>query len=96
MIENYFVNQRSLGFDHPRMLELRERIEDIADYDFQFDMPQVQNRFEKLTSDRQSLLRTRSLSHPDAIENATRLALMSRLLAGQSAAVLLDISEARK
>jgi hypothetical protein len=38
MIENYFVNQRSLGFDHPRMLALRERIKELTDSDFQFDL----------------------------------------------------------
>ena len=78
------------------MRELLERIEDVTDNDFQFELSQVQKRLEKITSARRSLLRTRGLTHPDVAENATRLLLMSRLLAGQSAAVLRDISETRK
>ena len=95
MIENYISNQHSLGFDHPRMLDLRKRIADATDNDFRFDLSQVQKRFETLSSDRKLLLRTRGLSHPDLIKNATLLSLMSRLLAGQSVDVLREISERR-
>jgi len=96
MIEAYHVNQRSLGLDHPRMRELREKIGDEINHGFQFDLPKVQKHFEKLTLDRRSLLRTKGLTHPYVIENATRLSLMSRLLAGQSASILRDISDPRK
>ena len=93
MIENYFVNQHTLGLDHPRMCALREKIENETGSDFQFDLVQIQNRLEKLTAERKSLLRTLGLRHPVLVQNATRLALLSRLLAGQTTAVLRDVSD---
>jgi hypothetical protein len=95
MIEEYLVKQRSLGLDHPEMRELRERILDLASGDLQPDLPQVQKRLDELTYDRSLLLQTRGLTHPEVVENATRLSLMSRLLAGESVAILREISRTR-
>lgn len=96
MIETFHVNQRSFGLDHPIMRNLREQIRDETKDGFQFDLVIVQKRFEKLTADRRSLLRNRGLTHPDVVENASRLSLTSRILAGQSAAVLSEIIKSRE
>ncbi len=96
MIENYITNQRSFGLAHPKMVELRDRIADATKNDCQLDLTQVQNRFESLSTDRKTLLRTRGLTHPDVVRNATQLSLMSRLLAGQSALVLGEIFKKAK
>jgi FKBP-type peptidyl-prolyl cis-trans isomerase (trigger factor) len=95
LMEQYIVSQRSLGDNHPRTQNLRERIQDATDNNFEFSLPLVQERFETLVKERRSLMRTNSLTHPAVMENATRLSLISRLLAGQSASLLKEFSESR-
>lgn len=96
MIEDYSINLRKLGPDHPRLRELRERIIEVADSDFKIDLVEVQQRFEDLELERRELLRTLGLEHPKAVENATRLAVMSRLLAGQASEVLQELSDSAR
>lgn len=87
MIENYCVKRCFLGRDHPQVRQLREQITNATDKDFHFDLSQVQNRFEVLMLDRSSLLQTKGLTHPDVVQNALRLSLMSRILAGDPPAL---------
>ncbi len=92
MIEEYHVFARTCDPNHPRLKTLRDELRRQVDDDFQFDSAEVEKRLSTLVLGRNSLLGERSFKHPDVVDNAFRISLMSRILAGQSAEVLDDFA----
>ncbi len=91
LIESMHVLHQQSTSDHPSMIELREDISQRKLEHFRFDLPTVQERLQELVEQRHLLTRKYKLAHPSVIENAIRISVVSRILAGESAAMLAEI-----
>lgn len=90
LIESIHVLHHQSTSDHPSMIEIREDIAQRKLDHFRFDLSAVQERLQELVEQRQLLTRKYKLAHPSVIENAIRISVVSRILAGESAAKLAE------
>ncbi len=81
LIEEFFIKQRTLGDDHPELLQLREKVLKLR-FDHAFDEAGIQKRLLELNRERQQLLKTRSESHPTLEENSLRYQAVKSLRSG--------------
>lgn len=81
LIEEFFVKQKTLGDDHPELLQLRDNVLKLR-FDHAFDEAGIQKRLLELNRERQQLLKTLSEGHPSLRENSLRQEAVASLRSG--------------
>ncbi len=81
LIEEFFVKQKTLGDNHPELLQLRDKILKLK-FDHAFDEVGIQKRLIELNGERQQLLRDRSPDHPSLSDNSQRQQTVASLRSG--------------